>query len=153
MKIAVTLLSAGVVLAGCASTMSPMTAMRKKAPEPSYAVANAQVASANVRGQCFRMADIGPHKVVNASAMNVRVGKRDVYRFDMASPCLAGAGPRDPLLSMPTAAAKANEVCEPADIDLKVHLAKSNTVSACTLKEFSLLTARQVSALPRNQRP
>lgn len=151
MKLALTLLlSAGVVLAGCATTMQTM---RRKAPEPSFAVAKAEMTQANVRGQCFRMADIGPHKVADASTLYVRIGRRDVYRFDMAGPCLAGAGPRDPLLTLPTASAKANVICAPADMDLKVHLAASDTISACTLKGFTLLTARQVSALPRSQRP
>ena len=143
MKPVIVLLSAATVLAGCA-------AGSHRGPEPGFLETAAAVRAANAPGQCFQLSQIKGRRVADADTLFVRVGSRDVYRIDMTSACLSGVTSRDPLL--PLSLSGSDQVCGADQIDLKVRKANGQIVQ-CPLKDFTLLSARQVSALPRAQRP
>ncbi len=142
MKTTLTLLAAGLVLSACA--------MPGRGPEPGYVETVRAVEAANAPGQCFQLSQIRTRRVADADTLYVRVGAREVYRVDMTGPCLSGVTSRDPLL--PLSLSGSDQVCGAAQIDLKVRRANGQIVQ-CAIRDFSLMTPRQVAALPRAQRP
>jgi hypothetical protein len=143
MKPALAVLSAAVLVTGCATPM-------RRGPEPGFVETAQAVETANAPGQCFQLSQINGRRVADADTLYVRVGRRETYRVDMSDPCLSGVTSRDPLL--PVSLSGSDQVCGAAQIDLKVRKASGQIVQ-CAIKDFTLLSARQVSALPRTQRP
>jgi len=143
MKPILVVLSAAVVLTGCAMPM-------RRGPEPGFVETVQAVKEANAPGQCFQLSQIKGRRVADADTLYVRVGRRDTYRIDMTSPCLSGVTSRDPLL--PTSLSGSDQVCGAAQLDLKVRKANGQIVQ-CQLQDFTLMSTRQVAALPRAQRP
>jgi hypothetical protein len=143
MKLALTALSATILLAGCSTPF-------RTGPEPSFSATKQAVAVANAPGQCFAVTQMGVHRVADADTLYVRVGRREVYRVDMSDPCLAGATSRDPILR--ASLSGADQICNASELDLKVRKA-NGVIATCAVKDFTLMSSRQVAALPRAQRP
>jgi hypothetical protein len=144
MKLALTALATTMLLVGCSTPF-------RTGPEPSFSSTKQAVAIANAPGNCFSVSQMGRHRIADSDTLYVRVGRREVYRVDMQNACLAGAGARDPLLHMSLTGA--DVICRPAELDLKVHKAATNETAPCAVKDFNLMSSRQVAALPRAQRP
>lgn len=149
MKTLVPVLTAALALSACAVSQP-----RVRTPEQTRTMSDAEaaqaVAVATVPGQCFKLSQMGRHRVAADDSLHVRIGRRDVYRFDMDGPCLASATGRDLLLRQE--AAGSDTICRPSAIRLTFQR-PDGTVSQCVLKNYTLLSPRETAALPRAQRP
>ena len=149
MKTLIPVLAAALALSACAVSQ-PRVRTPEQARTLSEGEATQAVAIATAPGQCFRMSQMGRHRVASDDGLYVRVGRRDVYRFDMEGPCLTGATGRDLLLRQE--AAGSDTICRPSAIRLTFQR-PDGSVSQCVLKNYTLLSRREAGALPRALRP
>lgn len=140
---------ATLALAGCAA-QRPSIRTPEQARVMTHGEAVQQVAIATEPGACFKSSQIAKHRVISDDAMYVRVGRRQVYRFDMTEPCLANPTGRDVLLHLDTAGS--DTICRPSAIEIKFQR-PGGAISQCVLKNYTLMSAKEVAALPRAQRP
>lgn len=149
MKTLVPVLAATLALSACAVSQ-PRVRTPEQARTMSDGEATQAVAIATAPGQCFKLSQMGRHRVASDDSLHVRIGRREVYRFDMDGPCLAGATSRDLLLRQEIAGS--DTVCRPSAIQLTMQR-PDGSISRCVLKNYTLLSRREAAALPRAQRP
>lgn len=148
MKLALTaLVGAAAALAGCTDAYPPPEG--PPGPPP-------PLASAGLPSNCFRTRDIDSHRVASDRTVYIKVARRDVYRLDMASSCLSGAGPSDPLVIREPAGVP--YACRPVDLDISI----AHTIglglgggapTPCIVQSMARLTPAQATALPDRYRP
>ena len=97
---------------------------------------------------CFRLSDINSHSIGDKKTMYLAVGRHDVYKVSMKGSCLAGAMSSDPII---TESFGGGPICRPIDLNLKI--ATGVGASACIVDKIEKLTAEQIAAIPKKQRP
>ncbi|WP_304177039.1 hypothetical protein [Phenylobacterium aquaticum] len=106
-------------------------------------------AQAQPSSSCFRLSDMGNHRVADSHTLYVSMAHNEIWRFEMTGACLGGAGPGDPLVVTP--AGGGSLICRPIDLDIKV--ATLGGLSPCLLNSMTRLTPQEAAALPRKLRP
>lgn len=130
-----------ITLAAAVATLAVLTAVPSQAQTPPQTPAPPRT--------CFRLSDMGNHKVADNQTLYVSIRRKEIWRFDMAGSCLAGANFGDPLVLTP--AGGTNLICKPLDLDIKV--ASVGGVSPCLLKSMTPLSPQEAAALPKKLRP
>ena len=97
---------------------------------------------------CFRLSDINSHSIGDKKTMYLAVGRHDVYKVSMKGSCLAGAMSSDPII---TESFGGGPICRPIDLNLKI--ATGVGASACIVDKIEKLTAEQIAAILKKQRP
>lgn len=122
---------AAVVLAGAVVTPSAKAEQPRAADPP-----------------CFRLSDLGGHKVASPDTLYYSVRRKEVYKFTFSGSCLAGVTASDPLILEPLGAS--SRICRPLDLNLSV----GGTIPRrCIIKSIERLTPEQVAALPKKLKP
>ncbi len=102
------------------------------------------------RAQCFMSRDWNNWRASpDARRIYLRVGPKRVYRLDLASACHAL---RQPGAYLVNRLRGSNWICGPQDLNLSVAVGR-RFESPCIVSGVTLLTPREVEALPRRLRP
>ena len=97
---------------------------------------------------CFRLSDLGGHRIAGPDTLYYSVRRKEVYKFTFSGSCLAGVTASDPLILEPLGAS--SRICRPLDLNLSV----GGTIPRrCTIKSIERLTPEQVAALPKKLKP
>lgn len=114
------------------------------------APASAQPASKaeTPRAPCFRLSDLGGHKIAAPDTLYYSVRRKEVYKFTFSGSCLAGVTNSDPLILEPLGAS--SQICKPLDLNLGVGGPVSRR---CIIKSIERLTPEQAAALPKKLKP
>lgn len=114
------------------------------------APASAQPASKaeTPRSPCFRLSDLGGHKIAAPDTLYYSVRRKEVYKFTFSGSCLAGVTNSDPLILEPLGAS--SQICKPLDLNLGVGGPVSRR---CIIKSIERLTPEQAAALPKKLKP
>lgn len=105
-------------------------------------------APAATKTPCFRLADLGGHKIAASDTLYYSVRHKEVYKFTFSGSCLAGVTDSDPLVLEPLGAS--SQICKPMDLNLGV----AGPVSRrCIIKSIERLTPEQAAALPKKLKP
>jgi hypothetical protein len=114
------------------------------------AAAAPQSKPASAARQCFFARDVTSWREVGNQAVNLQVNNRDVYRVDLFAPCpeLRRAFER---IGVKTRAGS-DSVCTGADIDIVVPQ-EGGPATSCLGSNVTALSADQVKALPKRERP
>ena len=129
------------VIAICAALLMGAAVTSSAATPPAKAAA---------ARQCFRQRDITSWRAVGDSQVNLQVNYRDVYRLDLNGRCT-------PLNSaFETIGVKSvgagDEIC--SGLQLDVIVPESGRLSfPCPVQRMTKLTADEVKALPKRERP
>lgn len=70
------------------------------------------------RAPCFRLSDLGGHKIAAPDTLYYSVRRKEVYKFTFSGSCLAGVTNSDPLILEPLGAS--SQICKPLDLNLGV---------------------------------
>jgi hypothetical protein len=98
--------------------------------------------------QCFLADDINGFNAVNDRTLYIRVGVRDIYRLDLMTDC-AGLSFRE---SFGLKTTPANPwVCSPLDATVVFH--EPGEHAQCPVQAIHKLTAAEVAALPKRDKP
>jgi len=111
-------------------------------------VAAAQTDPARASTPCFRLSDLGGHKIASSDSLYYSVRRKEVYKFTFSGSCLAGVTNSDPLVLEPLGAS--SQICKPMDLNLGVGGPMSRR---CIIKSIERLTPEQVEALPKKLKP
>ena len=98
---------------------------------------------------CFRLSDMGGHKVADSQTLYVSIRRKEIWKFEMNGACLSGAAFGDPLIVTP--AGGGGLICQPLDLDIKV--ASQVGAVPCMLRSMTPLTPQEAAALPKKLRP
>lgn len=113
------------------------------------------IASTALQPSCFRTQDIDSHRMAGDRTVYIKVARRDVYRLEMSSICLAGAGSSDPLVIRESPSV--SFACRPVDLDISIaHTIGPGLGGAptpCIVQSITRLTPAEVAALPDRYRP
>jgi hypothetical protein len=112
------------------------------------AVSAAQTDPARASTPCFRLSDLGGHKIASSDSLYYSVRRKEVYKFTFSGSCLAGVTNSDPLVLEPLGAS--SQICKPMDLNLGVGGPMSRR---CIIKSIERLTPEQVEALPKKLKP
>jgi hypothetical protein len=112
------------------------------------AVSAAQTDPARASTPCFRLSDLGGHKIASSDTLYYSVRRKEVYKFTFSGSCLAGVTNSDPLVLEPLGAS--SQICKPMDLNLGVGGPMSRR---CIIKSIERLTPEQVEALPKKLKP
>lgn len=97
---------------------------------------------------CFRLNDLGGHKIAGPDTLYYSVRRKEVYKFTFSGNCLAGVTASDPLILEPLGAS--SQICKPLDLNLGV----AGPISRrCIIKSIERLTPEQAAALPKKLKP
>lgn len=97
---------------------------------------------------CFRLSDLGGHRIAGPDTLYYSVRRKEVYKFTFSGSCLAGVTSSDPLILEPLGAS--SQVCRPLDLNLGVGGPISRR---CIIKSIERLTPEQAAALPKKLKP
>ena len=111
-------------------------------------VAAAQTDPARASTPCFRLSDLGGHKIASSDSLYYSVRRKEVYKFTFSGSCLAGVTNSDPLVLEPLGAS--SQICKPMDLNRGVGGPMSRR---CIIKSIERLTPEQVEALPKKLKP
>jgi hypothetical protein len=111
-------------------------------------VAAAQTDPARASTPCFRLSDLGGHKIASSDSLYYSVRRKEVYKFTFSGSCLAGVTNSDPLVLEPLGAS--SQICKPMDLNLGVGGPMSRR---CIIKSIERLTPEQAAALPKKLKP
>jgi hypothetical protein len=111
-------------------------------------VAAAQTDPARASTPCFRLSDLGGHKIASSDSLYYSVRRKEVYKFTFSGSCLAGVTNSDPLVLEPLGAS--SQICKPMDLNLGVGGPMSRR---CIIKSIERLTPEQAEALPKKLKP
>ena len=111
-------------------------------------VAAAQTDPARASTPCFRLSDLGGHKIASSDSLYYSVRRKEVYKFTFSGSCLAGVTNSDPLVLEPLGAS--SQICKPMDLNLGVGGPISRR---CIIKSIERLTPEQAEALPKKLKP
>ena len=100
------------------------------------------------RAPCFRLSDLGGHKIAAPDTLYYSVRRKEVYKFTFSGSCLAGVTNSDPLILEPLGAS--SQICKPLDLNLGVGGPVSRR---CIIKSIERLTPEQAAALPKKLKP
>jgi hypothetical protein len=112
------------------------------------AVSAAQTDPARASTPCFRLSDLGGHKIASSDSLYYSVRRKEVYKFTFSGSCLAGVTNSDPLVLEPLGAS--SQICKPMDLNLGVGGPMSRR---CIIKSIERLTPEQAEALPKKLKP
>ena len=112
------------------------------------AVSAAQTDPARASTPCFRLSDLGGHKIASSDTLYYSVRRKEVYKFTFSGSCLAGVTNSDPLVLEPLGAS--SQICKPMDLNLGVGGPMSRR---CIIKSIERLTPEQAEALPKKLKP
>jgi hypothetical protein len=112
------------------------------------AVSAAQTDPARASTPCFRLSDLGGHKIASSDSLYYSVRRKEVYKFTFSGSCLAGVTNSDPLVLEPLGAS--SQICKPMDLNLGVGGPMSRR---CIIKSIERLTPEQAAALPKKLKP
>lgn len=122
-------------LAGCAETGDP---------ESSGAQAAARTAP-----RCFRAGDARNFRSVNATTVNLRVGRRDFYRIDLLGPC----PDLNFSMRMGLQTTGGSQVCTGSGLGTSIVVPGSRGATRCAVRQITALTPEEVAALQPRHRP
>ncbi len=111
-------------------------------------VSAAQTDPARASTPCFRLSDLGGHKIASSDSLYYSVRRKEVYKFTFSGSCLAGVTNSDPLVLEPLGAS--SQICKPMDLNLGVGGPMSRR---CIIKSIERLTPEQAEALPKKLKP
>lgn len=97
---------------------------------------------------CFRLSDLGGHKIAAPDTLYYSVRRKEVYKFTFSGSCFAGVTNSDPLVLEPLGAS--SQICKPMDLNLGVGGPVSRR---CIIKSIERLTPEQAEALPKKLKP
>ena len=97
---------------------------------------------------CFRLSDLGGHRIAAPDTLYYSVRRKEVYKFTFSGSCLAGVTSSDPLILEPLGAS--SQICKPIDLNLGVGGPVSRR---CIIKSIERLTPEQAAALPKKLKP
>ncbi|MFM8819489.1 MAG: DUF6491 family protein [Phenylobacterium sp.] len=97
---------------------------------------------------CFRLNDLGGHRIAGPDTLYYSVRRKEVYKFTFSGSCLAGVTSADPLILEPLGAS--SQICRPLDLNLGVG---GPIPRRCIIKSIERLTPEQVAALPKKLKP
>jgi hypothetical protein len=97
---------------------------------------------------CFRLNELGGHKIAGPDTLYYSVRRKEVYKFTFSGSCLAGVTSSDPLVLEPLGAS--SQICKPMDLNLGVGGPMSRR---CIIKSIERLTPEQAAALPKKLKP
>lgn len=100
------------------------------------------------RAPCFRLSDLGGHRIAAPDTLYYSVRRKEVYKFTFSGSCLAGVTNSDPLILEPLGAS--SQICKPLDLNLGVGGPVSRR---CIIKSIERLTPEQAAALPKKLKP
>lgn len=100
------------------------------------------------RAPCFRLSDLGGHRIAAPDTLYYSVRRKEVYKFTFSGSCLAGVTNSDPLILEPLGAS--SQICKPMDLNLGVGGPVSRR---CIIKSIERLTPEQAAALPKKLKP
>jgi hypothetical protein len=114
---------------------------------PSLAQASASEPS---RFPCFFTNEFENWKAPDQKTIYIRVRTHRFFRLDLASSC--------PLLTWPGAVLiskirGANNICAPADWDIRVAVSPGGAAHACIVRQMTELSPTEIDALPRGSKP
>jgi hypothetical protein len=118
------------------------------APAVSAAAPATQADPARASTPCFRLSDLGGHKIASSDSLYYSVRRKEVYKFTFSGSCLAGVTNSDPLVLEPLGAS--SQICKPMDLNLGVGGPMSRR---CIIKSIERLTPEQAAALPKKLKP
>ncbi|MEO6339214.1 MAG: DUF6491 family protein [Caulobacteraceae bacterium] len=122
------------VLLGAAVTSSAVTPPAKAAAAP----------------QCFRQRDITSWRAVGDSQVNLQVNYRDVYRLDLNGRCTQLNSAFETIGVKSVGAG--DEICSGLQLDVIVP-SQGRLEFPCPVQSMTKLTADEVKALPKRERP
>ena len=105
-------------------------------------------ASRPANAPCFRLSDLGGHKIASPDTLYYSVRRKEVYKFTFSGSCLAGVSSSDPLILEPLGAS--SQICKPLDLNLGVGGPISRR---CIIRSIERLTPEQAAALPKKLKP
>lgn len=105
-------------------------------------------ASRPASAPCFRLSDLGGHRIAGPDTLYYSVRRKEVYKFTFSGSCLAGVTNSDPLILEPLGAS--SQICKPLDLNLGVGGPISRR---CIIKSIERLTPEQAAALPKKLKP
>ena len=108
----------------------------------------ADAAPGDVR-QCFYTRDVSNYEAVSDSVVNLRVGVNDIYRAELFVPCQEVRFTEG--LAIRHIGGGTSAVCSGLDAELIVPT--STGPRTCALNSIRKLSAAEVAALPRRERP
>ena len=124
-----------VLLSASALAAEAAPASKAEAPRPANA-------------PCFRLGDLGGHRIAGPDTLYYSVRRKEVYKFTFSGSCLAGVTNSDPLVLEPLGAS--SQICKPLDLNLGV----AGPISRrCIIRSIERLTPEQVEALPKKFKP
>lgn len=132
MSIRAAAVSAAILAAAMAASASAAPASKPEAP----------------RAPCFRLSDLGGHRIAAPDTLYYSVRRKEVYKFTFSGSCLAGVTNSDPLILEPLGAS--SQICKPMDLNLGVGGPVSRR---CIIKSIERLTPEQAAALPKKLKP
>jgi hypothetical protein len=97
---------------------------------------------------CFRLSELGGHRIGGPDTLYYSVRRKEVYKFTFSGSCLAGVTHSDPLVLEPLGAS--NQICKPLDLNLGV---AGPITRRCIIKSIERLTPEQAAALPKKMKP
>lgn len=97
---------------------------------------------------CFRLTDLGGHRIGAPDTLYYSVRRKEVYKFTFSGSCFAGVTNSDPLILEPLGAS--SQICKPMDLNIGVG---GPIPRRCILKSIERLTPEQVEALPKKLKP
>ena len=97
---------------------------------------------------CFRLSDLGGHKIAAPDTLYYSVRRKEVYKFTFSGSCFAGVTNSDPLILEPLGAS--SQICKPMDLNIGVG---GPIPRRCILKSIERLTPEQAEALPKKLKP
>jgi len=81
---------------------------------------------------CFRLSDLGGHRIASPDTLYYSVRRKEVYKFTFSGSCLAGVTNSDPLILEPVG---------------------GPIPRRCIIKSIERLTPEQAAALPKKLKP
>lgn len=105
--------------------------------------------AARTAPRCFRAADARNFRSVNATTVNLRVGRRDFYRIDLLGPC----PDLNFSMRMGLRTSAGSQVCTGSGIGTSIIVPGSRGPTRCAIRQITALSPEEVAALPPRQRP
>jgi hypothetical protein len=136
-------------LAAAASAAIGLTALAGCAETTENANSAGSQGAARTAPRCFRAADARNFRSVNATTVNLRVGRRDFYRIDLLGPC----PDLNFSMRMGLQTSAGSQVCTGSGIGTSIVVPGTRGPTRCPVRQITALTPEEVAALQPRHRP
>ena len=99
--------------------------------------------------RCFRASDARNFRSVDATTVNLRVGRRDFYRIDLLGPC----PDLNFSMRMGLRTTGGSQVCTGPGLGTSIVVPGPRGATRCPIRQITALTAEEVAALQPRHRP